>query len=196
MFAATACPTTPLVVKQGAAKRTTTQQRRVTNTTTTSKVIRRSSTVSRAAVASAAVAMAAGGADANAPAIIVGGGRVGQALGGMGVAGDVVLKRGDAFPATPATGPIFVVGLGWLALFTTLFRSQNTHSIESPSVRAVCESRPCNQSDTPGSGNPTSCARATTRYRALSTEPPRRVVRTWCFCRTGCCSRGWTRGVW
>ena len=43
-----------------------------------------------------------------APAIIVGGGRVGQALADMGVAGDVVMKRGDPFPSEPAVGPIFV----------------------------------------------------------------------------------------
>ena len=44
----------------------------------------------------------------NVPAIIVGGGRVGQPLADMGVPGDVILKRGDAFPSSPATGPIFV----------------------------------------------------------------------------------------
>ena len=43
-----------------------------------------------------------------APSIIVGGGRVGQALADMGVPGDVIMKRGDAFPAEPSTGPIYV----------------------------------------------------------------------------------------
>ena len=33
---------------------------------------------------------------------------MGQALADMGVAGDVVLKRGDAFPASPTEGPIYV----------------------------------------------------------------------------------------
>ena len=38
-----------------------------------------------------------------APSIIVGGGRVGQALADMGVPGDVIMKRGDAFPADAAS---------------------------------------------------------------------------------------------
>jgi hypothetical protein len=42
------------------------------------------------------------------PAVIIGGGRVGQALKDMGVEGDVIVRRGEAFPTTPATGPIFV----------------------------------------------------------------------------------------
>ena len=42
------------------------------------------------------------------PAIIVGGGRVGAALADMGVPGDVIVRRGDAFPSEPASGPIFV----------------------------------------------------------------------------------------
>lgn len=42
------------------------------------------------------------------PAVIIGGGRVGQALKEMGVAGDVVVRRGEAFPSEPKTGPIFV----------------------------------------------------------------------------------------
>jgi len=42
------------------------------------------------------------------PSIIVGGGRIGSALKELGVEGDVVLRRGDAFPATPASGPIYV----------------------------------------------------------------------------------------
>jgi len=33
---------------------------------------------------------------------------VGQALADMGVPGDVIMKRGDAFPAEPSTGPIYV----------------------------------------------------------------------------------------
>ena len=42
------------------------------------------------------------------PSIIIGGGRVGQALFDMGVDGDVIVKRGDAFPSSPAAGPIYV----------------------------------------------------------------------------------------
>ena len=33
---------------------------------------------------------------------------MGQALADMGVPGDVIMKRGDAFPAEPSTGPIYV----------------------------------------------------------------------------------------
>lgn len=40
------------------------------------------------------------------PAIIVGGGRIGNALAGMGPS--TILKRGDPFPAEPKTGPIYV----------------------------------------------------------------------------------------
>lgn len=43
-----------------------------------------------------------------APSIIIGGGRVGQALKDMGVEGDVIVRRGDAFPSTPSSGPIYV----------------------------------------------------------------------------------------
>ena len=43
-----------------------------------------------------------------APAIIIGGGRVGQALREMGPEGDVVVRRGEAFPSEPSSGPIFV----------------------------------------------------------------------------------------
>jgi len=42
------------------------------------------------------------------PAIIIGGGRVGQALFDMGVEGDVIVKRDDEFPSSPSSGPIFV----------------------------------------------------------------------------------------
>ena len=42
------------------------------------------------------------------PAIIVGNGRVGNALKDMGPAGDVIVKRGDPFPSEPAAGPIYV----------------------------------------------------------------------------------------
>ena len=42
------------------------------------------------------------------PSIIIGGGRVGQALRDMGVEGDVVVRRGEAFPSEPKTGPIYV----------------------------------------------------------------------------------------
>ena len=42
------------------------------------------------------------------PAVIVGGGRVGQALAEMGVEGDVIVRRGESFPSEPKTGPIFV----------------------------------------------------------------------------------------
>ena len=42
------------------------------------------------------------------PAIIIGGGRVGQALSDMGVEGDVTVRRDDPFPSTPSKGPIYV----------------------------------------------------------------------------------------
>ena len=45
---------------------------------------------------------------ADVPSVIVGGGRIGNALREMGVPGDVVLKRGEPIPAEPATGPIYV----------------------------------------------------------------------------------------
>ena len=44
----------------------------------------------------------------NVPSVIVGGGRVGEALLGMGVEGDVLLRRGEAFPADAPSGPIYV----------------------------------------------------------------------------------------
>ncbi len=47
-------------------------------------------------------------ADADVPSIIVGGGRIGSTLKGLGVPGDVLLRRGDPFPAEPTTGPIYV----------------------------------------------------------------------------------------
>mmetsp|Transcript_5058 Transcript_5058/g.9316 ORF Transcript_5058/g.9316 Transcript_5058/m.9316 type:complete len:376 (-) Transcript_5058:127-1254(-) len=43
-----------------------------------------------------------------APAIIIGGGRVGQALKEMGSGGDVILGRNDPFPENAPAGPIFV----------------------------------------------------------------------------------------
>jgi len=52
----------------------------------------------------------AAGVEVDVAAIIVGGGRVGQALAGMagpGVA-DVILRRGDVFPASAPPGPIYV----------------------------------------------------------------------------------------
>jgi len=42
------------------------------------------------------------------PAIIIGGGRVGQALFDMGVEGDVIVRRDESFPESPSSGPIFV----------------------------------------------------------------------------------------
>lgn len=45
---------------------------------------------------------------ADAPAIIIGGGRVGEALAAMGGGSDMILRRGDAFPRTAPAGPIFV----------------------------------------------------------------------------------------
>ena len=42
------------------------------------------------------------------PSIIVGGGRIGSALRDLGVAGDVLLRRGDPFPTQPESGPIYV----------------------------------------------------------------------------------------
>ena len=59
----------------------------------------------------AAGGMGAAGAPAGAgvvPAVIIGGGRVGQALQEMGDGADVLLRRGDAFPADAPAGPIFV----------------------------------------------------------------------------------------
>lgn len=45
---------------------------------------------------------------ADVPSIIVGGGRIGNALKDIGVDGDVLLKRGEPIPATPSSGPIYV----------------------------------------------------------------------------------------
>mmetsp|Transcript_71146 Transcript_71146/g.123405 ORF Transcript_71146/g.123405 Transcript_71146/m.123405 type:complete len:326 (-) Transcript_71146:120-1097(-) len=45
---------------------------------------------------------------ADVPSIIVGGGRIGSLLASIGVDGDAVMKRGDPFPESPATGPIYV----------------------------------------------------------------------------------------
>eukprot|EP00457_Paulinella_chromatophora_P007532 gb/GEZN01007555.1/.p1 GENE.gb/GEZN01007555.1/~~gb/GEZN01007555.1/.p1 ORF type:complete len:469 (+),score=69.52 gb/GEZN01007555.1/:165-1409(+) len=42
------------------------------------------------------------------PAVIIGGGRIGQALADMGVPGDVILRRGEPFPINAPAGPIFV----------------------------------------------------------------------------------------
>ncbi len=42
------------------------------------------------------------------PAVIIGAGRVGQALASMGGGKDVVLRRGDPFPADAPAGPIIV----------------------------------------------------------------------------------------
>jgi len=42
------------------------------------------------------------------PSIIVGGGRIGSALLDMGVEGDMLLKRDQAFPESPTEGPIYV----------------------------------------------------------------------------------------
>ena len=63
----------------------------------------RSARASRGAVLPRAMASSDVG-----PAIIVGNGRVGNALRDMGPAGDVIVKRGDPFPSEPATGPIYV----------------------------------------------------------------------------------------
>lgn len=41
-------------------------------------------------------------------AVIIGGGRVGEALFGMGFGKDVIVRRGDAFPADNTSGPIYV----------------------------------------------------------------------------------------
>lgn len=42
------------------------------------------------------------------PAVIVGGGRLGEALAKMGLGDDVVLRRGEAFPSDAPRGPIYV----------------------------------------------------------------------------------------
>ena len=43
---------------------------------------------------------------ADVPSIIVGGGRIGSTLASFG--DSVILKRGEPFPAEPASGPIYV----------------------------------------------------------------------------------------
>ena len=43
---------------------------------------------------------------ADVPSIVVGGGRIGSMLASIGES--VLLKRGDPFPAEPASGPIYV----------------------------------------------------------------------------------------
>lgn len=45
---------------------------------------------------------------ADCPSIIIGGGRIGSMLASLGGDGDVVVRRGDPFPAEPKTGPIYV----------------------------------------------------------------------------------------
>eukprot|EP00747_Dinoflagellata_sp_TGD_P210135 gnl/TRDRNA2_/TRDRNA2_83455_c0_seq1.p1 gnl/TRDRNA2_/TRDRNA2_83455_c0~~gnl/TRDRNA2_/TRDRNA2_83455_c0_seq1.p1 ORF type:complete len:372 (-),score=75.30 gnl/TRDRNA2_/TRDRNA2_83455_c0_seq1:45-1160(-) len=45
---------------------------------------------------------------ADCPSIIVGGGRIGSMLASLGGDGDAVMKRGDPFPSSPETGPIYV----------------------------------------------------------------------------------------
>jgi len=42
------------------------------------------------------------------PAVVVGGGRVGEALVNMGDGNDILLRRGDPFPEDAPEGPIFV----------------------------------------------------------------------------------------
>mmetsp|Transcript_68464 Transcript_68464/g.164400 ORF Transcript_68464/g.164400 Transcript_68464/m.164400 type:complete len:384 (-) Transcript_68464:8-1159(-) len=56
------------------------------------------------------VMQARGGAAAAdlAPAVIIGGGRVGEALAAMGGGSDIVVRRGESFPANAPAGPIFV----------------------------------------------------------------------------------------
>jgi len=46
--------------------------------------------------------------DTDVPSIIVGGGRIGSTLAKLGCEGDTVMRRGDSFPATPTSGPIYV----------------------------------------------------------------------------------------
>eukprot|EP00427_Karlodinium_veneficum_P006855 CAMPEP_0169176114 /NCGR_PEP_ID=MMETSP1015-20121227/65656_1 /TAXON_ID=342587 /ORGANISM="Karlodinium micrum, Strain CCMP2283" /LENGTH=364 /DNA_ID=CAMNT_0009250517 /DNA_START=157 /DNA_END=1251 /DNA_ORIENTATION=+ len=45
---------------------------------------------------------------ADRPSIIIGGGRIGSMLASLGGDGDVVVRRGDPFPSSPETGPIYV----------------------------------------------------------------------------------------
>ncbi len=42
------------------------------------------------------------------PSIIIGGGRIGLALRGLGSGGDVLVVRGQNFPSEPSDGPIYV----------------------------------------------------------------------------------------
>lgn len=42
------------------------------------------------------------------PAIIIGGGRLGEAFAKMGMGSDVIVRRGDAFPTDAPKGPIYV----------------------------------------------------------------------------------------
>ncbi len=42
------------------------------------------------------------------PSVIIGGGRIGLALKGLGSGGDVVIGRGQNFPSEPSDGPIYV----------------------------------------------------------------------------------------
>eukprot|EP01084_Bolivina_argentea_P184771 318692_1 len=42
------------------------------------------------------------------PSIIIGGGRIGLALRGLGSGGDVLVERGENFPSEPSDGPIYV----------------------------------------------------------------------------------------
>ncbi len=48
------------------------------------------------------------------PSVIIGGGRIGLALRGLGSGGDVLVERGQNFPSYPSDGPIYV-----RAIFTT-----------------------------------------------------------------------------
>jgi len=45
---------------------------------------------------------------ADVPSIIFGGGRIGSLLADLGLDGDVVVKRGEPFPDSPSSGPIYV----------------------------------------------------------------------------------------
>lgn len=54
------------------------------------------------------ISMAASAEGAHPPALIFGGGRVGEALFDMGNGNDVIVRRGDPFPAGAPPGPIYV----------------------------------------------------------------------------------------
>jgi len=54
------------------------------------------------------IAMAASAESVHPPALIFGGGRVGEALFNMGNGNDVIVRRGDPFPADAPPGPIYV----------------------------------------------------------------------------------------